>query len=361
MRQVQGAEGATTRPEPGPDGPGASATSSQHRLITASLQTLAQQMNEIAEEASALLTTPTGGAATDSEVFGRIARRTVPRWHFAMLNDTERNEALVGALERGIPAGATVLDIGSGSGLLAMAAARAGAGRVITCEMNPMLAEVARQVVDAHGFGEVITVIGKPSHLLEIGPDLDGPVDVLISEIVDCALIGEGLLPSIRHARRHLLKPDGIMLPSAGRLYGRLVSSEDILRLNQVTTAEGFDVSLMNVLATRGHLPVRLDTWPHRFLSDAAEVLAFDLAQDALEPGERPVDLDVRADGEAHALVVWFELDMGHGTTLCNSPGNTRSHWMQGWVPLEKPVPVKTGETVPLRLRWSDFSLSAHI
>jgi type II protein arginine methyltransferase len=278
-----------------------------------------------------------------------------------MLNDTERNDDLVAALRGSIPAGASVLDIGSGSGLLAMAAAQAGAGKVITCEMNPLLAEVARQVVDAHGLSDTITVIGKPSTALRVGRDLDGRVDVLVSEIVDCGLIGEGLLPSVRHAREHLLAPDGIMLPSAARLYGRLVSSEAVQRLNQVTTAGGFDVSLMNTLATRSHFPVRLSTWPHQLLSEAAQVLEFDLARGDLEPGERVISLPATADGEAQALVVWFELDMGDGITLRNSLEDTRSHWMQGWVPLEKPVPVKAGDAVSLRLRWSDFVLSAHL
>ncbi|WP_149184007.1 50S ribosomal protein L11 methyltransferase [Streptomyces sp. TRM49041] len=360
MQQAPDAEITTPGHDAGRGGVNVSPNSSQQRLITASLQSLAQEMNEIADQASSLLKAPPGGLSADSAAFSRIARRTVPRWHFAMLNDAERNDALAAALERSIPTGATVLDIGSGSGLLAMAAARAGAARVITCEMNPLLAEVARQVVDAHGLADVITVIGRPSTALEVGRDLDGPVDVLVSEIVDCGLIGEGLLPSVRHAREHLLAPHGIMLPSAARLYGRLVSSEAVLKLNQVTTADGFDVSLMNTLATRGHFPVRLDTWPHRFLSEAARVLDFDLARDDLEPGERPVSLLATADGEAHALLVWFELDMGGGITLRNSPENTRSHWMQGWVPLEKPVPTKAGETVSFRLRWSDYMLSAH-
>ncbi|MEU6386593.1 50S ribosomal protein L11 methyltransferase [Streptomyces bauhiniae] len=357
MQLAHDAGTATTGLDTGPSGPTVSPNSSQHRLITASLQSLAKEMNEIAAQASSLLTAPPAGSFADSEVFSTIARRTVPRWHFAMLNDVERNSSLSAALEKGIPDGATVLDIGSGSGLLAMAAVRAGAAKVITCEMNPLLAEVARQVVEAHDLADAITVIAKPSTELEVGRDLDAPVDVLISEIVDCGLIGEGLLPSVRHAREHLLKPDGIMLPSAARLYGQLVSSEAALKLNQVTTADGFDVSLMNTLATRSHFPVRLATWPHRFVSEAAQLLEFDLVRDPLEPGERLVSIPATADGEAHALVVWFELDMGDGTTLCNSVENAQSHWMQGWIPLEKPELVKAGETVSFRFRWSDFAL----
>jgi type II protein arginine methyltransferase len=361
MRHVQEARATPAEHEARPVPETLPANGAPYRLGAALLQSLAQEMNALAEQASALLSMPPEKLSLDADAFAQIARRNVPRWHFAMLNDTERNTALMTALERGIPAGATVLDIGSGSGLLAMAAARAGAGRVFTCEMNPLLAEIARNVVNAHGLSDVITVIGKPSTDLDAVRDLGGPVDVLVSEIVDCGLIGEGLLPSVRHAREHLLKPDGIMLPSAARLHGRLVTSEAVLKLNQVTTAGGFDVSLMNTLATRGHFPVRLDTWPHRFLSEAAPLVEFDLARSPLEPGERPLALTATADGEAQALAVWFELDMGSGITLSNPPDNPRSHWMQGWVPLEKPVPTKAGEPVALRLGWSDFTLRASI
>ena len=40
---------------------------------------------------------------------------------------------------------------------------RAGAGRVFTCEVNPILAEIARQVVAEHGLSDVVTVIGRAS------------------------------------------------------------------------------------------------------------------------------------------------------------------------------------------------------
>jgi predicted O-methyltransferase YrrM len=336
---------------------GARAGDARYRLAVASLQTLAQEAQRIADHASALLADPAQALSPESELFSEVALRSVPRWHFAMLNDTERNNALVTALRRVIPAGATVLDIGSGSGLLAMAAVRAGAGRVFTCEMNPLLAEVARQVVEAHGMAETVTVIGKPSHELAVGRELPAPVDVVVSEIVDCALIGEGLLPSMRHTREHLLAPGGIMLPIAARLHGRLVHSEAVMDLNQVSKAAGFDVSAMNTLATRGHFPVRLHTWPHQMLSEAATLLEFDLRDDPLEPGERTVFLPGTGDGQAHGLVVWFEMDLGGGITLSNSPANTGSHWMQGFVPFQAPVPVGAGETVALRLRWDDFRL----
>ncbi|ATL25496.1 50S ribosomal protein L11 methyltransferase [Streptomyces formicae] len=365
---LQESETSTTtrvrRPLTAPDDTGSGSApnppDSAYRLAVASLQTLAQEIKDLAERAQATLRDPAAHLGAGSGAMSDIALASVPRWHFAMLNDTERNSALVSALESSVPPGSHVLDIGSGTGLLAMAAVRAGAGRVTTCELNPLLAEVARQIIDAHGMSDTITVIGKPSTELVVGKDIDARADVLVSEIVDCGLIGEGLLPSIRHAREHLLAPDGIMLPATARLYGQLVQSESMARLNRVDMASGFDVSLMNSLATPGHFPVRLNTWPHQMLSGAVPLVAFDLEKGILGPGARTLPVAAETDGLAHALVVWFELDLG-ATTLCNGPDSKDSHWMQALVPFELPVPVTAGEKVPLRLSWSDYRLSVTV
>ena len=60
------------------------------------------------------------------------------QWHYRMLNDKERNEAYDGAIKRAlqIRPGATVLDIGGGTGLLSIFAARAGADHVYCCEVK---------------------------------------------------------------------------------------------------------------------------------------------------------------------------------------------------------------------------------
>ncbi|MFI9200066.1 50S ribosomal protein L11 methyltransferase [Streptomyces sp. NPDC053048] len=329
------------------------------RLVLAALKTQAQEIGRLIDASTAALADPEGLTGPDSDVFADIARHTVPRWHFAMLNDTERNAALSEALRRCIPPGAVVLDIGSGTGLLAMAAVRAGASRVYTCEENPLLAEIARQTVAEHGMSDVITVFNKRSTHLSVGRELDRPADVLISEIVDCGLIGEGLLPSVRDARERLLAPDGLMMPVSARIHGRLIRSDVIANLNRVGSAAGFDVSLMNAAATRGHFPVRLNTWPHEVLSEPQELVSFDLASGPLGPGSRRLSVPATADGEAQALVAWFEMDLGAGITLHNSPQNTTSHWMQALIPFEKPVPVTAGGRFEFELRWTDLLLTA--
>src|SRR5262249_3817977 len=148
-----------------------------------------------------------------------------------------------------------------GTGLLAMMAIQAGAGRVTTCETNPLLAEIAQQVIRAHGMDKHISVIPKSSTELAVGRDIDAPADLVVSEIADCGLIGEGMLPTMRHARRHLLADGGQLLPQSARLFGFLLESPVIVGLNRVSGAAGFDVRLLNVAATQGHFPVRLNTW----------------------------------------------------------------------------------------------------
>lgn len=276
----------------------------------------------------------------------------IPRWHFLMLNDFDRSDAFAEALAHAMPVGANVLDIGSGTGLLAMMAVRAGAEMVTTCEANPVLAELARQIIARHGLSDVITVIPKRSTDLRVGVDLPRRADLIVSEIMDCGLVGEGLLPTVRHAREHLLGPGGQLIPESARMIGALVGGDAINRLNRVHTVAGFDVSLFNMVATAGHFPIRLATWPHRFLSEPMELVTFDLANDPLADGHTFFEIMITTSGEAHALVVWFEMTLGKGVTLSNSLDNPGSHWMQACVPLPAPIPVDSGKTVPLRLHW---------
>ncbi|WP_237532282.1 50S ribosomal protein L11 methyltransferase [Streptomyces sp. SID8352] len=327
------------------------------RLALAGLRARAQELSRVAEATARVLAAPEG-LSTEVPAFREFARESVPRWHFAMLNDHERNDALATALERVVPQDGTVLDIGAGTGLLAMMAVRAGARHVYSCETNPLMVEVARQVVAAEGYADRVTVLPCRSDELVVGRDLPRRADALVSEIVDCGLIGEGILPSVRHARRELLAPDGVMLPRRARLLGSLLHSENAMNLNRVGRVGGFDVSRLNVFATPGHFPFRLHTWPHRTLSDPVELLSFDFTEGPLGPGRRALAIPARESGTVHAMVAWFELDLGGGVILRNSPENVGSHWMQALIPLAEPVEAVAGTTVPLDLVWSETRLS---
>jgi predicted nicotinamide N-methyase len=338
--------------------PAATTSLTEQRLLHNAVQAQAQAHRQDTERTEELLSAVTGRSTTPAAAIRAIGLPTIPRWHFAMLNDARRNAAFDRALRRVVRPGDHVLDIGAGTGLLAMMAVRAGASRVTTCEENPLLAEIARQTVLEHGLGDRITVVAKRSSELVLGEDLPGRPDLVVSEIVDCGLIGEGVLPTLRHARSDLLAPGGRLLPVSARLVGCLVESDALGALNRVGDAGGYDVSLLNRLATPGHFPVRLNTWPHRLLSEPVELVRFDFARDPLEDGAVELSFPVRHGGEVHGVVAWFEMDLGGGVRLDNTPGTTSTHWMQAFVALDEALPVSTSQRLPLSLQWHDQQLT---
>lgn len=285
----------------------------------------------------------------------QAVRALVPRWHFEMLNDTERTAAYETAIGQVVEPGDLVLDIGTGAGLLGLLSARQGAGQVVSCEGVAPLAEVAERIVRRNGYGDRISVVGRWSTDLVVGRDLPRRADVLVTEVIDCGLLGEGILPTIRHAREHLLVEGAAIVPARATLQAQLVESPELHKLNHVRRVAGFDVSEFNRLASLAYFPVRLAQIPHRPLTDPLDAFEFDFVRGDLASGETTVRCLSRADGLCHAVALWFHLELVPGLVLSNDPANTRSHWEQAVQCLERPLPVRRGEVVELRL-WHEGS-----
>jgi hypothetical protein len=121
------------------------------------------------------------GACGNAEVFSRASEllgSLVPGYHVPMMNDARRNAVWDRALRNAIRPGMHVLEIGTGGGMLALMAARAGAAKVTSCERDPIVAAIAREIVERNGYGDRIEIVGKPSQAIRVD-DLAPPADLL--------------------------------------------------------------------------------------------------------------------------------------------------------------------------------------
>ena len=181
---------------------------------------------------------------TPSGSSGRSHTRSIEdlRWHFPMINDHERNAKYCTAVEtavararrvlraRGETRGVRVLDIGAGSGLLALAAARAGAEHVTACEADPLVAGAASEVIEASGYAHCVTLVALHSSQLSVGDMREGlPADVVTHELLDSTLLGEDVVPALRDAyARGLALPGAASVPWGARIEAQLVTSKSL-------------------------------------------------------------------------------------------------------------------------------------
>eukprot|EP00928_Gymnodinium_smaydae_P046727 TRINITY_DN31148_c0_g1_i1.p1 TRINITY_DN31148_c0_g1~~TRINITY_DN31148_c0_g1_i1.p1 ORF type:complete len:419 (+),score=94.09 TRINITY_DN31148_c0_g1_i1:132-1259(+) len=110
--------------------------------------------------------------------------------------------------------GKVVMDVGAGTCILSIFAARAGAAKVFAVEATDM-ASRGRRIVEANGLSEVITVIQGTVETV----NLPCKVDIIVSEWMGYFLLRERMLDSVLHARDRFLKPGGVMFPSHANLY----------------------------------------------------------------------------------------------------------------------------------------------
>ncbi len=133
-----------------------------------------------------------------------------PTIHIRMLNDTERTGKYLAAIREMVRPGDIVVDLGTGTGVLAIAAAQAGAAHVYAVESGAMMARIARENVAHNGLQDKVTVLqGWSTHI-----DLPQKADLLISEIIGNEPLGEHLIRYTTDAVGRWLKPGARLLPA---------------------------------------------------------------------------------------------------------------------------------------------------
>lgn len=146
-----------------------------------------------------------------------------------MIRDRGRMDAYATALRAAVTPGATVVDIGTGTGIMAFLACKYGAATVWAIEPADVI-ETARAIAHANGLGDRVRFVQKRSTSLT----LPEPADVVVSDLRGVLPLFQHHVPSIVDARRRLLKPGGTLIPrrdvlrvavaGAGALYERHVT-----------------------------------------------------------------------------------------------------------------------------------------
>jgi tetratricopeptide (TPR) repeat protein len=320
---------------------------------------LAQVLHDLAEpaESLALLRDAVRRFPDDADLGFALRLQLssmAPAWHIPMINDVERNDAYDAALRRAVKPGDLVLEIGTGSGIVAMMAARAGAAKVVTCEVLPVLADAARETVAQNGYADKVTVFGKKSTQLEIGRELPRKADIFVSELLNIGMLAPNMLQILTHARKHLVKPDGIVIPAAARIHAALLECPLLAAINPVGPIAGFDMSNFDQFRSPAYAQIDLAADPHRLLSATFNALDFDFRIDMATMGSRQMAIPVIEDGVLHGVAFWFDLFLDESTIYQSNSSARSNHWKQAAEFFAKPVAVKAGDVFHLEVGYDN-------
>jgi 2-polyprenyl-3-methyl-5-hydroxy-6-metoxy-1,4-benzoquinol methylase len=256
--------------------------------------------------------------------------------HIEMLNDRQRTELFIAGLNQVVRPGDVVVDIGTGSGVLAAAAARAGAARVYAVEASG-IADVAQAVFAANAVADRVTVIRGWSTQIE----LPERADVLVSEMIGHDPLGEHLLPITIDARQRLLKPNARLVPSRLRVFALPVTIPpshlhdklpDAPALARWREWYGLDLSPLADIFQPDHGPLfrirpqHARDWPA--LADPALLAEFDLGTFEQQNLDRTISGRATTTGRLNGALIFFEAQLG-SVTLSTHPRAAQqdNHW----------------------------------
>lgn len=270
-------------------------------------------------------------------------------YHRTLIADRVRNEAFRRALEAVIrPGVTTVADIGAGTGLLGLMAAKLGAREVFLYE-TAEVAEVAARILKLNRARNCHLI---PCHSTEMQ---DPPqVDVVVSETLGNFALEEGIVATMSDARQRFLAKGGTLIP--GRLTQR-VAPVVTDRIHAELGAwqhigDGLDFSPALAMGLNNAYVRTLQ--PSELLDGGKSARVWDeidFGQESKSSRRGEVSWVPSRRTKIFGFAVWWTAELVPGIELSTAPDAPRTHWEQIYLPLLSPLAIPAGETLRLSLR----------
>lgn len=239
-----------------------------------------------------------------------------------------------------------MLDVGCGTGILSMFAAKAGAARVFSVD-NSDIIQKARLIVKENNLNHIISFHKGKVETIDLPVD---KVDIIISEWMGYFLLYEGMLDSVLVARDRWLKQDGLMAPSCTKILLSAVGDAEWYndRVNFWNEVYGFSMKPMNHDVIKNGL---ITVLPKDSMISNSVVIK-DIQTKTVSVPEldfhTEFSLDIFSNGKVYALCGWFDTffqgENIDSVMFSTSPMTTPTHWMQTAFILQTPIIVEKGD-----------------
>lgn len=269
--------------------------------------------------------------------------------HEEMLKDDVRTKSYRNSIvnNRHLFKGKVVLDVGCGTGILSMFAARAGAKKVIGIDYSDIVYQ-AQQIVKDNHLSDVVTIMKAKVEEAVLPVD---KVDIIISEWMGYCLLYESMLNTVIYARDKWLAPDGIIFPDKAFISICAIEDADYKedKINFWDNVYGFNMSCIKKLAMQEPLIDVVDA--KQVMTGPCRILTIDIMTVKLEDlaFKVPFRLVAARDDFCHAFVVYFDIEFSkcHKPIFFSTgPHATYTHWKQTVFYLNDVLSMKKGEEI---------------
>ncbi|CCF57062.1 hypothetical protein KAFR_0C00670 [Kazachstania africana CBS 2517] len=228
--------------------------------------------------------------------------------HEEMLQDTVRTLSYRNAImqNKDMFKDKVVLDVGCGTGILSMFAAKHGAKHVIGVDMSSII-EMARKIVDLNGFSDKITLLrGKLEDVVLPFPK----VDIIISEWMGYFLLYESMLDTVLYARDKYLVEGGLIFPDKCSIHiaGLEDSEYKSEKLSYWQDVYGFDYTPFVPIVKEEPIVDTVDN--NAINTTKCKMIEFDLNTVKLSDLDFkvPFEVEVKRQDWINGVICWFDI-----------------------------------------------------